>query len=127
MCSWLVDVPHLKAKKVTSKHKEQARTLRVDFLRALAAEQALMLPEGAADALADDPSLREGLSLAAWARALVRRLEGLSEGPATLALWRGFAWTAQGSPKKVFSLTARDVLAAEEAVSARIRAASRST
>ncbi len=52
--------------------------------------------------------------MSAWAHELTQRLEGYVTGPAVLALWRMFAWTREGSPKKGFTLRAEDVLAAED-------------
>jgi len=121
MCSWLVDVPHLRPKKVTPTDKKRARALQVDLLRALAAEASLNLP---GETLVDDPTLREDLAMATWARVLLRRLEGISEGAATLALWRRFAWSVQGSPKPKFRLKPEDILAAEQSLLARLRALS---
>ena len=45
----------------------------------------------------------------------MHRLEGMSEGPATLALWRTFAWTKEGSPKKDFQLSADLIMEAVDA------------
>lgn len=120
MCSWLVDIPHLTPKRLTAADKRRARDLQLDLVRALAARSSLLLPEGAGERIVDDPALREDLALATWARALLGRIEGLSEGPAVLALWRRFAWTEQGSPKPSFRPTAEGVLAAERAIFARL-------
>ena len=38
-------------------------------------------------------------------------------GPAVLVLWRGFAWTKEGSPKKGFKLTAEMIIDSEKRLS----------
>jgi hypothetical protein len=43
------------------------------------------------------------------------------EVPSTLALWRGFAWTREGSPKKGFELSATSILEAEATIATRLR------
>jgi hypothetical protein len=41
-------------------------------------------------------------------------------GPASLALWRTFAWTPKGSPRKDFTLTTEGILAAQASLAAGI-------
>jgi hypothetical protein len=62
------------------------------------------------------PALREPIGLVAYGDDLLRRLNGISHGVATLALWRRFAWTAQGSPRQGFQLTAAAIVDAERAL-----------
>jgi len=99
-------MPRLQTKTLTRQDKKRARALELDTLRALAIE--LACPP--ADALADDPSLRDSLALATYGHDLLRRLDGVSQGPASLALWRRFAWTPEGSPRPRFALTASAIL-----------------
>lgn len=54
----------------------------------------------------------------AYARELLLRLAGDPGDPAILALWREFAWTKTGAPKKGFRLDAQDILDAQEALRA---------
>lgn len=116
MCSWLVDLPHVRPKKLTNQDKKRARKLQADHLRAVALELDRSLPEERCEELLEDPGLSEAIALATYARDLFRRLEGRTEGPATLALWRRFAWTRAGSPKKGFELSAEAILKAEATV-----------
>jgi hypothetical protein len=44
---------------------------------------------------------------------LLSRIKGISAGPAVLALWRGFAWTKQGSPKNDFKLSTEMIIDSE--------------
>lgn len=120
MCSWLVDAPRLRTKKITPADRARAAKLKLAALHALAAENDHQLDDDAAERLLDDRSLREPLSLVAYGRDLLERLRGRTEGAATLVLWRGFAWTKEGSPRKDFTLDADAILAAEAALRARI-------
>ncbi len=115
-CSWLVAAPHLRPKKLTARDKRRASVLEVDVVGALALELGVSLEPGEAERIAGAKALREAVALVAWARILLKRLQGLSEGPATLALWRRFAWTEAGAPRKGFKLEAADVLAAEQSI-----------
>lgn len=121
-CSWMVRVPHLRPKKLGPADKKAAAALMRRFLQSLAAELNLTVSEPALDALAQAPDLRVPLGLCTYASDLLDRLAGVSIGPASLALWRTFAWTAQGSPKKHFSLEAEDVLAAQAELIERLTA-----
>ncbi len=121
-CSWLVDAPSLRPKKLSARDKRLATMLEADVVSSLARELGVSLSDGEAARVAARPALREVVALVAWARALLRRLKGVSEGPASLALWRRFAWTTAGAPKKDFTLTARDVLAAEAHLAESVRA-----
>ncbi len=122
MCSWLVDAPRLRTKKVGPADKQRADRLELGALRALAAE--LGVPESDDDftALKQDPVLREPIARLAYARDLLARVRGATEGPATLALFRRFAWTREGSPRKDFVLRADDLLDAEALLRARLAA-----
>ncbi len=72
------------------------------------------------EAIVDEPALRDAIALVAYACDLLR-LEGLPTTAASLALWRGFAWTAEGSPRKRFVLTSQAIMAAEQALITRLR------
>ncbi len=85
---------------------------RLEDLRAFASD--------ARERLLDDKELGEPIALGAYGRDLLRRVEGHSEGPAALALWRRFAWTATGAPRKDFTLSAEAILAAEARVQERL-------
>ncbi|NND99471.1 MAG: hypothetical protein HKN47_19325 [Pirellulaceae bacterium] len=113
-CSWLEALPHLRPKKLSVKDKRRAQRLKLDALRQLALD---------VDAKADDARLEEiaagadpaaSLALVTYGHQLIRRLRGLTEGPAILALWREFAWDPGGSPKRKFKLRVDDILQAEQ-------------
>lgn len=120
MCSWMVRVPHLRPKRIGRAERRRARGLERDALRALADRLGARVPDDRLEALLDDPALREPRALLAYAVNLLQRLEGISVGPATLALWRGFAWTAKGSPRKGFRLEAAAILEAQDGLARRL-------
>ena len=88
--------------------------MRRDALVAIAAAEGVRLDEQQLDELVHQRGLREPLSLCAYIRDVMARMRGEVVGSASLALWRGFAWTPQGSPKQGFALDADEVIAAEE-------------
>jgi hypothetical protein len=123
-CSWLVAIPRLRPKRLRKADKLAARKLKQGWLIGLAFELKRDLSYAQADRAIDDPEQRVAISLGTYGADLLRRLAGESASPASLALWRGFAWTPQGSPIKEFELYAEDILAAERTMAARILAAS---
>ena len=120
MCSWIVDLPRLLPRTLTRTDKDTARSLQADALRSLAIQDGVDLVEDRIDALLDDRALRDPLALVAYGRDLLRRIDDQHTTPATLALWRRFAWTPEGSPRKGFVLTSEAILAAQEALRAAI-------
>ena len=114
MCSWLVDAPNLKTKKLTPSDKRRARNLKRATIHNIAAEHDVVLTEENINAMADDPSLREVVSLVTYGYDLLRRMKGIATGPAVLALWRGFAWLETGSPRHGFQLEVDAILDGEK-------------
>ncbi|MEM8670953.1 MAG: hypothetical protein AAGG48_25720 [Planctomycetota bacterium] len=112
MCSWLVDAPRLKTKEVLSSDKRRANNMRVSALRSLATENQLNDGKDVADLLVDR-LIYEDASLLAYGYDLRQREKGIANGPAVLALWRGFAWDESGSPKRNFKLTAKSFVDSE--------------
>ena len=66
----------------------------------------------------EDRQTFEDASLLAYGYDLRQREKGIANGPAVLALWRGFAWNESGSPKHDFRLKAKMITAAEERLAA---------
>lgn len=120
MCSWLVDLKGYQPKKLGRADKNRARKLRRDSVERVAIHSNIEIDGAQLDALADDRSLTEATSLVAYAEQLLHRLEGRSDGPAVLALWRGFAWKPEGSPKKGFVLRAEHILEAVNQIADRL-------
>lgn len=114
MCSWMVRVPHLKPKKVSTADKKVADKMRRAFIRDLAAEIGAPATEESLEHMLEDPRLREAIGLCTYAHDLLRRLDGVAVGHASLVLWRSFAWTPKGSPKKGFILSTDAIMEAQE-------------
>jgi hypothetical protein len=121
MCSWMVRIPHLRPKKLGPADKKRADVLKRAFVRQLAINLGSPKPDHELDALLADSELREIVGLCTYAADLLQRMEGVAVGPASLALWRSFAWTPKGSPKKGFVLSATEIMKAQEALTARIQ------
>jgi hypothetical protein len=113
-CSWLVRVPHLRPKRPSPADKALAAQMRRQCLDTLACELEILVSDEQLTELLDHIELREAIGLCSYAHDLLRRLEGIAVGPASLVLWRSFAWTALGSPKQDFVLSADDVMSAEQ-------------
>ncbi len=105
---------HFRQRAIQRRDRQRADGLRRTFARELAAKNSRSDAE--ADALLERPELRPTLSYGAYGQDLLRRVEGFAQGAATLELWRAFAWTAEGSPKKGFQLRTRDILDAQRRV-----------
>ncbi len=116
MCSWLVEAPNLKTKKVKSGDKRLAGRMRIDAFHQVAAEHALVVANTEIEQLLEDDTNYENASLLAYGLDLFQRMQGIANGPAVLALWRGFAWNRSGSPKRKFSLSAKMILDAESSI-----------
>jgi len=121
ICSYLIAAPHLRAKKLSSSDKKRARKLKLNYLRQLALECEVSFSDEQAKKLADTPELIEPAAMCAYGEQLILRFKGHVEGPAVLALWREFAWTRKGSPKKKFSLDVGAILSRETVLCAAIR------
>lgn len=113
LCSWLVEAPHLKTKKVRSGDKQRAQKLKARALLNVAQEHHLDATEADIAQLLNAPQVSEDACLVAYGIDLFERVEGIANGPAILALWRGFAWNLSGSPKHGFRLDAEKIVDAE--------------
>lgn len=122
LCRHLVAAPHLRARRISDHEKNRAQALKVDYVMRLAAEVGGEISDSKARALVDASETAEPVALATYGEALVARCHGSAGEPALLALWREFAWTRAGSPRRDFELAAAKILDAE-AVTARALAA----
>jgi hypothetical protein len=113
-CGYRVPKPHLQPKKLGRRDKERARHLKASLLERLAREAEISLQPGGIEQLLRNGEASKRAALAAYGVELSRRLEGRASGPASLALWREFAWSPKGSPIKGFKLEARAIKAATE-------------
>ena len=114
MCSWLVDAPNLVTRKVQSSDKRRADTMRRNACLKLAIVNEIEVDEGVLNEMLQTRLAFEDASLVAYADDLIQREKGIANGPAVLALWRGFAWNETGSPKHGFRLKASLIVEAEE-------------
>jgi hypothetical protein len=121
LCSWMIALPRLRPRGLARADKLQARALRAATVHALARALGCPRSDAEVEAMLDEPALREDLALVAYAHDLARRIAGHPTTAASLALWRGFAWTAAGSPRKGFQLDADAILASEQRLIARLR------
>jgi len=116
ICSWLIDAPNLKTKKPTAADKRRARKMKIDLLDTIALEQDVSITQESKARIVEDPGLTESLSLVTYTQDLFNRMKGVAVGPATLVLWRSFAWNSQGSPRSAFELSVDSILAEEERI-----------
>ncbi len=117
MCSWMVRRPRLRPKQVRRPHKLRAQRLEKDWVFAVASE--LGCPADVR--VLDEEEWRESLALGAYGVQLLRRVRGsCTVGVANLALWRRFAWTPTGSPKRGYVLRAPAMIKAERRLTAHL-------
>jgi hypothetical protein len=121
MCSWLVNAPRLKVKRLTNTDKRRAESLKGVALIQIAIDNKRSLTDDQAKALLVDDTVREEAALVAYGYNLLSRLRGIGTGPEILALWRGFAWTKTGAVKPKFKFTAELICAAEDHLAETIR------
>ncbi len=120
ICSWMVQKPHLRPKKVSSSDKKVAEKMKRTLLLRLAKARGISVTDETLDDILQDPDLREPIGLYTYAVDLLQRLKGSAVGAASLALWRTFAWTPQGSPKKGFVLTTDEIMIAQDLLAERL-------
>jgi hypothetical protein len=119
-CTWMVQKPHLQPKKVGASDKKAAERMKRTFLRRLADARGISVTDEKLDDMLQDPDLREPIGLCTYAADLLQRLKGRATGAASLALWRSFAWTRQGSPKKNFVLSDDEIMIAQDVLVERL-------
>jgi hypothetical protein len=121
LCGAEVTRSHLRPKKLGRRDKYKARLLKRSFLQNLAREGGIDVKAEQIDRLLEDREVSRSAALATYGDVLLRRLTGHASGPATLALWREFAWTPKGSPIKGFKLDAASITDAEARLLAVLR------
>jgi len=121
MCLKLSNPRQLKPKHLTKNDKCRAAKLRLLRIEVLAREENLAVPQTTVADLANDMKLIKDASLSAYGASLIQRLQGISPGPAILALWRSFAWDSLGAPIHNFKLSAASIINAEHQLLTRLR------
>ncbi|MCX6855378.1 MAG: hypothetical protein NTV80_10795 [Verrucomicrobia bacterium] len=114
MCRRLANPQHLKSKSLTKIDKNRAAKLRIRRIEMLALEEGLTFNELLSHNSLQNAEVRRSASFAAYGSELLERLNGYSDGPAVLALWRDFAWTSAGAPNRQFKLKAELIHQAEQ-------------
>ena len=112
-CSILVKAPHLQTKKLSPKMKQRALRLMVDRIQQLAIESGTPVTPDSAEQIATFEQTRRWAGYSAYGHWLIKRLDGLTDGPSILALWREIAWNKSGSPIPKFELKHADFVEAE--------------
>jgi len=118
-CGWCVRItraPHLQPKKLYRSDKQRAKDLMIDRVLALAAEHKIEVSQLDAQEVVVNESTRRSAGYSTYGHWLIQRLDGYSDGPAVLALWREIAWNRKGSPIHGFQLLADDFVDAENAI-----------
>ncbi len=121
ICARLVNGSHLKAKKLTSSDKRRSLALMLDRIIELAREHDLKLKTSDAEALIANPEYKIAAAYSTYGYWLIQRTKGVTDGPSILGLWRQFAWTDAGSPRKDFKLDYDDFKKSEDMLLTSIR------
>jgi hypothetical protein len=123
MCSWYIHNASLKARTISSGDRRRADRQMRHSLDELALEHDRLLEEDEVGRLMRDAAFREALALYAYTETLLRRLRGGgAEIGVPLALWRRFAWTEQGAPKRKYRLNVAAILEASALLRQRLAA-----
>lgn len=121
LCAQLVNAPHLQALKLKPRDKQRANRLMVDRVTALASEENIAVTDPTVVAIVRGDTTRRSAAYSTYGDWLIRRLDGDTDGPAVLALWREIAWERTGSPIKKFQLHYKDFIDAEELLAETLR------
>ncbi len=122
--SQLITPSQVRPRKPDVAGKQHARRLVRGMLQAMAAELAPALSPAELAALQQTPALRDSLAIVTYVHDLLDRMHGVSRGTASLVLWRTFAWTPAGAPRRNFHLDTDLVLEAQAKVAQAVRDAS---
>jgi hypothetical protein len=115
-CTAVVDLPRLRTRKPTPRDKRDADEMMAATLHRAAHEQDRVLGDETAASLCRSPRHREAIATATWSYELRQRAHGKLGHTSTLVVWRRFAWTPDGAPKKDFDVTVDDLIDAEHRV-----------
>ncbi|HMQ10939.1 MAG TPA: hypothetical protein PKC21_02285 [Oligoflexia bacterium] len=105
MCSYLVNVSHLKTKKISKAEKNRAKKIKHHTLIQLCLNNNLDIADETISQIVESKDCSEDLAILAYVGQLIDRAKGISNGPAVLCLYREFAWKNSG-PKKNFTFNA---------------------
>lgn len=122
MCSFGLEVTQLKLKRPRRSDVLRADQLETGAIEGLAREVGMTCDAATAQRIREDPAGARDAASVAYGAQLIERLAGGGEGTPNLVLWRRFAWE-DGRPRTGFELSAREILAAEQRLAARLRSA----
>jgi hypothetical protein len=105
MCSWLINVSHLKAKKIHLNDKKKSDKLKKNTLTQLCIDLGIEYPVDDFKEIINSNKTYESVSVITYGNELISRTKGNSNGASVLWLWRNFAWNKLGSPRKNFKFT----------------------
>lgn len=105
MCSWLINVSHLKPKKVSGLDKKKAIKLKQNTLMQLCMNLQIVINTNDIEKFINNKATFESVSVITYGNELISRTKGHSNGASVLWLWRNFAWNKSGSPRKKFEFT----------------------
>lgn len=123
VCMRIVNAPHLKAKKLYAKDKRRADLLMSECVAELAKKNAIDISEELTSQIVTGDMTRRYSAYITYGHWLVRRLQGESDGPAILALWRLIAWDPRGGIRRGFKLELKDFKEAERKLLSAIQGA----
>lgn len=86
----------------------------IECLLQLAAEKGLRIDEQSATKIVTNQQTRRAAAYVAYGHWLILRLQGKSDGPGVLALWRLIAWDPRGGMRRGFTLQIDDFKTAEK-------------
>jgi hypothetical protein len=120
-CAYVSNAPYLKARALSKRAYATAKELKRIYLQELARDIGVNASQSRLDELTSaESSLSRDLSIAAYAKELIRRTEFVTQGEGVYALWREFAWV-NGHPDRRFKLTLNAVEQSQNIIIAALR------
>jgi hypothetical protein len=121
-CAYLCNAPYLKIRALSKKSRKTAEALKRLCLEEIAESIGESVNCAVTRKLTSDKSpIARELAIATYAKELIRRTEYTTQGEASYALWREFAWI-DGHPNRDFHLTANLILRAHGKIIAVLKA-----
>lgn len=107
---------YISLRHVTKADKLEAEKMMITQLAHTAEKLGLETNLEQLQTMLEDKSLHEPVAICAYATDLLQRQKGQINGVPVLALWRKFAWSHHGSPKKNFELTVDMIMNAQHCI-----------
>ena len=121
ICMRIVNAPHLQAKKLYARDKRRADHLMSEFVIELADHHRMDINDEIATRIVNGTTTRRPAAYMTYGQWLISRLDGVSDGPAILALWRLIAWDPRGGIRRGFELELDDFKVSEAALVSAIK------